>query len=40
MPTVVNFIDTVIANINNEDVIAKVGGEVKEMMSKYQLFGW
>lgn len=40
MPIVVNFIDTVISNIHNEDVIAKVGGEVKEMMSKYQLFGW
>lgn len=40
MPIVVDFIDTVIANINNEDIIAKVGGEVKEMMSKYPLFGW
>ncbi len=40
MPAVVNFIDTVISNINNEDVLVKVGGEVKDMMSKYQLFGW
>ena len=40
MPIIVNFIDTVISNINNEDVIAKVGGEVKDMMSQYQLFAW
>lgn len=40
MPIIVNFIDTVISNINNEDVIAKVGGEVKDMMSQFQLFAW
>lgn len=40
MPIIVNFIDTIISNINNEDVIAKVGGEVKDMMSKYKLFAW
>lgn len=40
MSTIVNFIDTVISNINNENIIAKVGGEVKDMMSQYQLFAW
>ncbi|MGQ9848367.1 MAG: serine hydroxymethyltransferase, partial [Bacteroidales bacterium] len=40
MPIVVNFIDKVISNINNEDLVIKVGEEVKDMMSKYPLFGW
>ena len=34
---IVDFIDTVIKNINNDDVIAKVKGEVNEMMSKFPL---
>ncbi|MBQ4408131.1 MAG: serine hydroxymethyltransferase [Bacteroidales bacterium] len=34
---VVDFIDTVIKNINNEDVIAKVHGEVVDMMKNYPL---
>lgn len=40
MPIIVDFIDTIISNINNEDVIARVGNEVKEMMSKFPLFAW
>lgn len=40
MSVIVNFIDTVISNINNEDVLDKVGGQVKDMMSKYSLFAW
>jgi glycine hydroxymethyltransferase len=40
MPVMVDFIDTVISNINNEDVLAKIGGEVKEMMSKLPLFAY
>ena len=34
---IVDFIDTVIKNINNEDVIAKVKGQVNEMMSAFPL---
>ncbi len=34
---VVNFIDTVIKNITNEDVIAKVKAQVNELMSKFPL---
>ncbi len=40
MPVMVDFINQIISNINNEDVIAKVGGEVKEMMSKLPLFAY
>jgi glycine hydroxymethyltransferase len=40
MPIIVDFIDTIISNINNEDVIKKVGYQVKEMMSKFPLFAW
>ncbi|MCQ2975653.1 MAG: serine hydroxymethyltransferase [Bacteroidales bacterium] len=34
---VVDFIDTVIKNINNEDVIAKVKGNVNELMAGFNL---
>lgn len=40
MPIIVDFIDTIISNINNEEVIARVGSEVKDMMSKFPLFAW
>lgn len=38
MPLVVELIDRVISNINNEDVIEKVKGEVNELMHDYPLF--
>jgi glycine hydroxymethyltransferase len=38
MPVVVDLIDRVIANINNEEVIAKVKGEVNELMHDLPLF--
>ncbi len=34
---IVKWIDTIIKNINNDDVIARVRGEVNEMMSHYPL---
>ena len=40
MPVVVELIDRVISNVTNEDVIAKTGNEVKEMMGKFPLFGY
>ncbi len=40
MPIIVDFIDTVISNINNEEVINKVGYQVKEMMKDFPLFAW
>ncbi|MCX7954674.1 MAG: serine hydroxymethyltransferase [Bacteroidales bacterium] len=40
MPIIVDFIDKVINNINNEDVIRKVGNDVVDMMSKFPLFAW
>jgi len=40
MPIIVDFIDKIINNINNEDVINKVGQDVKDMMSKFPLFAW
>ncbi|MCX7861580.1 MAG: serine hydroxymethyltransferase [Bacteroidales bacterium] len=40
MPIIVDFIDKVISNINNEEIINKVGNDVKEMMSKFPLFAW
>jgi len=38
MPIIVELIDRVIANINNEEVIAQVGTEVQKMMSNRPLF--
>ncbi len=40
MPVIVDFIDTIISNINNEDIIARIGNEVQDMMSKFPLFAW
>lgn len=40
MPIIVDFVDQVISNIENEDVITKVGNNVKDMMSKYPLFAY
>jgi len=37
---IVDFIDEVISNIDNEDVIAKVRMEVNSLMEKFPLFGW
>lgn len=40
IPTIVDFIDQVISNIDNESVIGKVGNDINEMMSKYPLFAY
>ncbi len=40
MPIIVDFIDKIISNINNEEIVQQVGHEVKEMMSKFPLFAW
>lgn len=40
MPIIVDFVDQVISNIENEDIIAKVGKNVNDMMSKYPLFAY
>jgi len=40
MPAIVEFVDRIISNITNEDVIAKTGNEVKEMMGKFPLFAY
>ncbi|HAQ64825.1 MAG TPA: serine hydroxymethyltransferase [Bacteroidales bacterium] len=38
MPIIVELIDRVIANINNDEVIAQVGAEVQKMMSNRPLY--
>jgi glycine hydroxymethyltransferase len=40
IPTIVDFVDQVISNIDNESVIGKVGSDINEMMSKYPLFAY
>ncbi|MDA3954005.1 MAG: serine hydroxymethyltransferase [Bacteroidales bacterium] len=40
IPTIVDFVDQVISNIENESVIGKVGNDIKDMMSKYPLFAY
>jgi glycine hydroxymethyltransferase len=40
MPLIVDLIDEVIANHDNEEVIAKVRSQVNEMMSEFPLFGY
>lgn len=40
METIADFIDRVISNINNEDVIFKVQDEVKEFTSRFPLFAY
>jgi len=40
MTDIVKFIDEVISNIEDEEVIAGVGKKVSEMMNPYPLFTW
>jgi glycine hydroxymethyltransferase len=40
MPVIVDFIDEVISNIDNEDVILKVRKKVNEMMADFPLFAY
>ncbi|MDD3738653.1 MAG: serine hydroxymethyltransferase [Lentimicrobiaceae bacterium] len=40
IPTIVDFIDTVISNHENEDVIKKVRKQVNELMSEFPLFAY
>ena len=40
MPKIVKFIDKVISNIENEEIITQVGNEVKEMMQNLPLFAY
>jgi glycine hydroxymethyltransferase len=40
MPVIVDFIDEVISNIDNEDVIMKVRKKVNEMMADFPLFAY
>jgi glycine hydroxymethyltransferase len=40
MAVVVDFIDRVISNVDNEQVIDQVRGEVNELMSKRPIFAW
>jgi glycine hydroxymethyltransferase len=38
MPLIVDLIDEVISNIENEQVIHRVGDKVKDMMKEFPLF--
>lgn len=38
MPVIVELIDEVISNIDNEEVIKRIGGKVQEMMKQFPLF--
>lgn len=40
MDQIVDLIDEVISNIDNEDVISRVGGKVIDMMKSFPLFAW
>lgn len=40
MKTIVDFIDKVITNFQNKEVLAKIRNEVKEFTSKFPLFTW
>ena len=40
MPVIVEFVDRVISNIDNEDVIKQVGNEVNEFMKQFKLFAY
>ncbi|MBI9032929.1 MAG: serine hydroxymethyltransferase, partial [Bacteroidales bacterium] len=40
MPIIVEYIDEVISNVENEEVIAKVRSKVNEMMSAFPHFAW
>jgi len=40
MPVIVDFIDRVISNVENEEVIEQVRKEVNEMMSDRPMFAW
>lgn len=40
MKTIADFIDRVISNVNNEDIISKVRDEVKEFTSRFPLFAY
>ncbi len=40
MPLIVDFIDEVISNIDNEEVIEKVRKQVNELMSNKPMFAW
>lgn len=40
MDPIVDMIDKVISNIESEDIIAKVRGEVNEMMNEFPMFAW
>jgi len=40
MPVIVDFIDEVISNIDNEDIILKVRKKVNEMMADFPLFAY
>lgn len=37
---IVDFVDEVLSNIDNEDVIAKVRKDVNDLMGKFPLFAW
>ena len=40
IPTIVDFVDQVISNIESETVINKVGSDINDMMGKYPLFAY
>ena len=40
IPQIVNFIDEVLINIDNEDVIANVRKKVNQLMSQFPLFAY
>ena len=40
IPQIVNFIDEVLINIDNEDVIANIRKKVNQLMSQFPLFAY
>ena len=40
MPTIVEFVDRVISNIDNEEMILAIRGEVNKFMEQFQMFAW
>ncbi|OQX72600.1 MAG: serine hydroxymethyltransferase, partial [Bacteroidetes bacterium 4484_249] len=40
MPMIVDFIDKVISDIENEDLLMKIKGQVNELMSEFPMFAW
>jgi glycine hydroxymethyltransferase len=40
MPVIVDFIDQIISNVDNEEVIASVRKQVNNLMQERPMFAW